>query len=314
MCYNQPRGYCIAYYAQSKTNLSISLSLPAPMPTPLLVSTAWLAEHLSDPRVRPADVRWYLLNPEQGRDEYVRGHIPGAIYFHIDHDLAEPPYSGPGRHPLPRAEKFAAAASKAGITLDTHVIAYDTQGGGTAARLWWLLRYFGHDNVSLLDGGITRWVAEARALQTEIPSVPHAEFIAQPHPNWVVNQKTMDALRENPNALLLDSRLAERYEGKVEPIDARPGHIPGAKNAPLAANLRGATDPRFLEPDQLRARFENLGANRAEKIVSYCGSGVNACQNVFALELAGFKDVLLYEGSWSDWSKNPDLPAATGTE
>lgn len=290
---------------------------------PLLVSTEWLAEHLDDPHVRPADVRWYLLNADQGRDEYARGHIPGAIYFHIDHDLAEPPYAGPGRHPLPRAEKFAAAAARAGISLDTHVIAYDAQGGATAARLWWLLRYFGHANVSLLDGGITRWVAEGRALQTEIPSVPRAEStlaphasagVAPSHPNWVVDQRAVDALRKNPRALLLDSRLAERYEGKTEPIDARAGHIPGAKNAPLAANLRGANDPRFLEPEQLRARFAQLGAERAEKIVSYCGSGVNACQNIFALELAGFKDVLLYEGSWSDWSKNPDLPAAQGTE
>lgn len=278
----------------------------------LLVSTDWLTEHLADPHVRPADVRWYLLQPEQGREEYARGHIPGAIYFHIDHDLAEPPYSGPGRHPLPKAEKFAVAASRAGIGRETHVVAYDAAGGATAARLWWLLRYFGHDNVSLLDGGITRWVAENRPLQTEFPVVPRAEFVARPRPNWVVDQKTIDALRGDPKTLLLDSRLAERYQGKTEPIDARPGHIPGAKNAPLAANLRGANDPRFLEPAQLRARFSELGANHAEKIIAYCGSGVNACQNIFVLELAGFKNVLLYEGSWSDWSKNPDLPAALG--
>jgi thiosulfate/3-mercaptopyruvate sulfurtransferase len=194
------------------------------------------------------------------------------------------------------------------------VIAYDAQGGGTAARLWWLLRYFGHANVSLLDGGIPRWVAEGRALQVQVPSVPRADFTAQPRPNWVVDQKAVDALRKNSGALLLDSRLAERYEGKTEPIDARAGHIPGAKNAPIAGNLRGATDPRFLERAQLRARFSEMGADRAEPIVAYCGSGVNACQNIFALELAGFSDALLYEGSWSDWSKNPDLPASTGTE
>src|SRR3989304_998323 len=138
--------------------------------TPPLVSTEWLAVRLNDPGIRIADVRCYLLNPDQGRQEYLQGHILGAIYFHIDHDLAMPPYQGPGRHPLPTSEKFAAIASSAGIGRRTHVVAYDSAGGSVAARLWWLLRYFGHENVSLLDGGITRWVAEGRPLQKEIPS------------------------------------------------------------------------------------------------------------------------------------------------
>ncbi len=284
------------------------------MRVPLLVSTDWLADHLTDPEIRIVDVRWYLLKPTQGDDEYAQGHIPGAIFMSVDRDLAMPAYEGPGRHPLPSAEKFAEVASRAGIGRDTHVIAYDAQGGATAARLWWLLRYFGHDNVSLPDGGITRWIAEGRPLQKEIPKLAPTKFVAQARVGWVVDQKTVDTWRSDGKALLLDSRLPQRYEGKTEPIDARPGHIPGAKNAPLAANLRGPDDARFLPPDQLRARFAQLGAENAEKIVSYCGSGVNACQYIFALELAGFKNALLYEGSWSDWSKNPDLPAATGTE
>jgi thiosulfate/3-mercaptopyruvate sulfurtransferase len=283
------------------------------MNIPLLVSTDWLAARLNDPRIRVVDTRWYLLNPEQGREEYGQAHIPGAVYLHIDHDLARPPYHGPGRHPLPSAEEFAAVASRAGIARETHVIAYDAQGGSTAARLWWLLRYFGHDAVSLLDGGIPRWVAENRPLQKETPSVPRAEFDAQPRTGWVVNQAQVDALRRDAKTLLIDSRLAERYEGKTEPIDARAGHIPGARSAPLAGNLRGADDPRFREPDRLREQFAQLGAERAETIVAYCGSGVNACASIFALELAGFKDALLYEGSWSDWSRNPNLPAATDT-
>ncbi len=280
----------------------------------LLVSTDWLGAHLDDPRVRVADVRWYLLKPDQGREEYQQGHIPGAIYFHIDHDLAMPPYEGPGRHPLPTPEKFADVASRAGIGRDTHVVAYDSTGGAVAARLWWLVRYFGHDDVSLLDGGITRWIAEGRPLQKETPTFPRANFTAKPHRNWVVDQAFVDESRKNRETLLLDARVAERYEGKTEPIDARPGHIPGAKNAPLAANLRSPNDPRFLDSNQLRQQFDQLGANRAEKIIAYCGSGVNACQNIFALELAGYKNALLYEGSWSDWSRNPNLPAAIGRE
>ncbi len=279
-----------------------------------LVSTEWLAARFNDPNIRIADVRWYLLQPDQGREEYLQGHIPGAIYFHIDHDLAMPPYQGPGRHPLPTAEKFAEIASRAGIGRDTHVVAYDSTGGATAARLWWLLRYFSHEKVSLLDGGITRWIGEGRPLQKQVPSFPRANFTAKPHRDWVVDQASLDALRKERGTLLLDARAAERYKGKTEPIDARPGHIPGAKHAPLAANLRGPGDPRLLDSDQLRQQFDQLGANRAEKIVAYCGSGVNACLNIFALELAGYKGALLYEGSWSDWSRNPDLPAAVGRE
>jgi thiosulfate/3-mercaptopyruvate sulfurtransferase len=280
----------------------------------LLVSTEWLADRLGDPTIRIADVRWYLLKPDQGREEYLQGHIPGALFFHVDHDLALPPYQGPGRHPLPTAEVFAETASRAGIGRETHVVAYDSTGGATAARLWWLLRYFGHDKVSLLDGGITRWTAEGRALQKEIRHFPRANFTAKPQRDWVVDQAMVDALRKDHATLLLDARVAERYEGKTEPIDARPGHIPGAKNAPLAANLHGPDDPRLLDPGELRERFGQLGADRAEKIVAYCGSGVNACLNIFALELAGYKGALLYEGSWSDWSRNPDLPAAKGKE
>jgi thiosulfate/3-mercaptopyruvate sulfurtransferase len=279
-----------------------------------LISTEWLSAHLNDPHVRIVDTRWYLLNSEQGREEYNRAHIPGAIYLHIDRDLARPPYSGPGRHPLPDADQFAEVASRAGITPSSHVIAYDAQGGATAARLWWLLRFFGHDAVSLLDGGITRWIAESRELEQDIPAVPRGKFVPHTRADWVVSQDDIDTLRHDSNTLLLDSRVTDRYEGKSEPIDARPGHIPGAKNAPLAGNLRSSDDPRFLDPAMLHARFAGLGAESAQRIIAYCGSGVNACANIFALELAGFKGALLYEGSWSDWSRNLALPAALGRE
>ena len=282
------------------------------MSVPPLVSTDWLAAHLNDPNIRVVDVRWYLFDQTKtGRGEYLNGHIPGAVFLDMDTELAAPRGEGPGRHPLPKPEVFAEAASRAGIGPNTHVIAYDDAGGGNAARVWWLLRYFGHDQVSLLDGGITQWIAEKRPLETTVPTFPASSFVPHPRPEMVANLQAVDVYRNDPKALVLDVRVPERYEGKIEPIDPRAGHVPGAKNAPIGGNLKSADDPRFRTSEELRHRFEKFGADRAEKIVCYCGSGVNACQSVFALNLAGFAS-LLYEGSWSDWSSNPDCPAATG--
>lgn len=278
-----------------------------------LVSTEWVAAHLNDPNLRSVDVRWYLLDKtKDGREEYLKGHIPGAVFMDVSTDLSAPFGQGPGRHPLPPAAKFAEVASAAGIGPDTHVVAYDDAGGSCAARLWWLLRYFGHAQASLLDGGIVQWIAEGRPLETQVPSIARAVFTPRAHPEWVVDQKAVDRLRYDPKALVLDARAGERYRAEVEPIDPRAGHIPGAVNAPYMGNLRAPDDPRFLEPEQLRARFQELGADDSKQIVSYCGSGINASQNVFALHLAGFENTPLYEGSWSDWSRNPERPAAAG--
>lgn len=283
------------------------------MTTPALVSTDWLSAYLHDSDLRIVDVRWYLLDKtKDGRQEYLKGHIPGAVFMELDQALAAPFGQGPGRHPLPSARVFAEAASRAGIGADTHVIAYDDSGGASAARLWWLLRYFGHNAASLLDGGIVQWVAEGRPLETQEQNVPSATFVPRQQRGWTVDQLAVDALRQDPKALVLDVRAEERYRGEVEPIDPRAGHIPGAVSAPYSGNLRSADDPRFLAPEKLRARFEELGAGEADRIVSYCGSGVNACQNVLALHLAGFENTLLYEGSWSDWCRNSERPAAVG--
>jgi thiosulfate/3-mercaptopyruvate sulfurtransferase len=285
------------------------------MTIPPLVSTEWLAAHLGDPDLRIVDVRWYLLDKtKNGAEEYLRGHIPGAVFMDVNHDLAAPFGEGPGRHPLPHPQVFAEAASRAGIGPGTLVVAYDDSGGASAARLWWLLRYCGHEQVSLLDGGIVRWVAEGRPLETKAPVLPRAAFAPHVRPGRVMDQEAVNALRQDPQALVLDVRAAERYRGEVEPIDPRAGHIPGAKNAPYMGNLRAPDDPRFLEPEQLRARFENLGVDPSKRIVSYCGSGINACQNIFALHLAGFEKTLLYEGSWSDWCRNPERPEAVGPD
>jgi thiosulfate/3-mercaptopyruvate sulfurtransferase len=280
------------------------------MSAPLLVSTEWLAGHLNE--VRIADVRWSLLEKDKGRNAYRDAHIPGAVFIDLEGDLASPRGQGPGRHPLPSPENFAAGMARAGIGPETHVVAYDFGDGSTAARLWWLLRYYGHERVSLLDGGIARWKAESRPLENSVPSYAETRFVATAHPAMLVNADDVERLRHDPRTLLLDARAAERYEGRSEPIDPAAGHIPGAKNNPFPSNVRSAEDPRFLEPAQLRAKFERLGADRAERVVSYCGSGVNACQNLFALRLAGFGDGLLYEGSWSDWCSVPTRAVGTG--
>jgi thiosulfate/3-mercaptopyruvate sulfurtransferase len=196
----------------------------------------------------------------------------------------------------------------------TYVVAYDDAGGANAARVWWLLHYFGHDSVSLLDGGWNQWLTERRTVSTHVPEFPRGKFYAQPHPHLAVNKAEMVELIRNPQVLILDARAPERYAGQTEPVDARAGHIPGAQSAPLAGNLYGSNDFRFQNAQALRARFDALGANGADRIVAYCGSGVNAAADLFALHLAGYDNTQLYAGSFSEWSRDPDLPVIQGAE
>jgi thiosulfate/3-mercaptopyruvate sulfurtransferase len=284
------------------------------MDAPLLVTCEWLARRQSHPDLRVADVRWSLADKDKGRREYREAHIPGAVFLDVDADLAAPRGSGPGRHPLPTPESFAAAMSGAGIGPRTHVVAYDFGDGSTAARLWWLLHYFGHEQVSLLDGGMARWVVEGHPVESREPTHAPAAFTAKPRQAKVVDAAAIERMRADPRALVLDVRMAERYEGRREPVDPVAGHIPGARNRPYPANVRSAEDPRFLAPGELREAFERLGAERVGRIACYCGSGVNACQTIFALDLAGFPDALLYEGSWSDWCSVPTRAMATGPQ
>src|SRR5918911_121259 len=173
-----------------------------------LVSPEWLAAHLDDPEVRPVDVRWYLTERGRGRAEYEVAHIPGASFLDVDDDLAARRGQGPGRHPLPSPEAFAAAAGRAGISNDTHVVAYDASGGAYAARLWWLLRYFGHQRVSLLDGGWPAWQASGFPTSLDAPTITPATFVAVPQPEMVLDAAAVDVLRNDPRALVLDARLA----------------------------------------------------------------------------------------------------------
>ncbi|MCW5850803.1 MAG: sulfurtransferase [Anaerolineae bacterium] len=279
-------------------------------PVPPLVSVDWLARRLDDRQARIADVRWYLPHlGKSGVNEYQAGHIPGAVFLDLDTELSAPRGEGPGRHPLPTAMNFGAAMRRAGVNSDTHVVAYD-DGGGTAVRLWWLLRYFGHERVSLLDGGLRAWQAAGRPLETGAGRImPPGNLIAHPKPDWVVDKEEVARLAA-AGAVILDARARERYEGKVEPIDARPGHIPGAHSAPFTENV--GADGRFLDPAQLTAKYATLGVDKAKTVVAYCGSGVTACHTIFALHLTGRTDAKLYEGSWSDWAADSTLPAAMG--
>jgi len=281
-----------------------------------LITTAWLAEHLADENVRVVDTRWYLLEPNKGENDYRRAHIPNAIYLSVDRDLAAPPLpdAKTGRHPLPDAETFAETMMRAGISNASQVVAYDDAGGANAARLWWLLKYFGHENVALLDGGLNQWLAEGRALSSAAPNFPRGQFAARPNEKMAVSKAQMIQETRNPRALVLDARAGERYRGETEPVDARAGHIPDAHSAPIGGNLRGGADFRFQDAAALRERFVVLGADDAGEIIAYCGSGVNAAAEIFALQLAGYENTRLYAGSFSEWSRDFDLPIVTGAE
>ena len=278
-----------------------------------LVGSEWLAAHVGDETLRIVDVRWYLDPSKKGSEAYAAGHIPGAIFLDVERDLAAPggARGGPiGRHPWPSPEQVARVMSAAGIGPGVRVVAYDDQAGAIAARLWFLLRVHGHADVALLDGGIRKWQAEGRALETTVPVVAPRVFAPHFDSARVVGKAEMAALAASAQALILDARAPERFRGDSEPIDPRAGRIPGARNAPFSGNFAPGDLPVFLQPEALRERFASLGADRAEPIV-YCGSGVTACHDLFALELAGFSG-RLYAGSWSEWSSDPALPLEKG--
>ncbi len=280
--------------------------VPTEAAAPPTVSAAWLLAHARDEGVRIVDLRWYLKG-KRGADEYGAGHLPGAVFLDLESDLTAP--AGPGRHPIPGAEQLTRAMRLAGVNAGDHVVVYDDAGGSIASRLWWLLRRHGHDRVSVLDGGLAAWTSAGGPLTTDPIAPPTGNFQAgPPSPEWPVIDK--HAVRDrSKDALLLDARSADRYRGDSEPVDARPGHVPGAKSAPWSDNVK---EGRFLAKEELHARYAALGAREASSVIAYCGSGVTACHDILALELAGFPHATLYEGSWSDWARDESLPAAQG--
>jgi thiosulfate/3-mercaptopyruvate sulfurtransferase len=277
----------------------------------VLTTTEWLAHELGAPDLRVVDVRWYLDPAKVGRDAYLAGHLPGAVFLDVGADLSAPGGgrgSPAGRHPWPDEEQVSRVIGAAGIGPGTRVVVYDDQSGAVAARLWYLLRAHGHDAASVLDGGITKWQAEGRPLEAGVVTPSPERFVARLREGWVVGRDEMAGL--DPATLVIDARAAERYRGETEPIDPRAGHVPGAVNVPFAGNLTKDAVPVFRPPDELRARFAEVGADRKLPIV-YCGSGVTACHDLLALHVAGLRG-RLYAGSWSEWSADPSLPIATG--
>ncbi|GAA3389926.1 sulfurtransferase [Streptomyces roseoviridis] len=250
------------------------------------------------------DVRWTLGGPP-GRPEYEAGHLPGAVYVDLDTELAGPPGRG-GRHPLPDPAAFGAAMRRAGVSADTPVVVYDGGLGWGAARAWWLLRWAGHPDVRVLDGGLAAWEGE---LSKDVPSPEPGDFEPRPGALGLLDADGAAALAGS--GLLLDARAAERYRGDVEPIDRVGGHIPGAVSAPTTENV--GPDGRFLPADALAARFAGLGAKEDTEVAVYCGSGVSGAHEVLALEIAGIP-AALYAGSWSEWSSDPSRPVATGPD
>jgi thiosulfate/3-mercaptopyruvate sulfurtransferase len=264
-----------------------------------LVETAWLRAHLGEPDLRVVDCRYVLGQPGAGRPKWLEGHIPGAAFLDVDRDLAAEPGER-GRHPLPAAADFEAAARRAGIDSTSRVVAYDEAGEGGAARLWWLLRHFGHDEAAVLNGGLAAWREEGGPLEAGEAGAgterKAGEGAAADHP-FIAKQREDDtATADELNATetkLLDARAPERYRGETEPIDPVAGHIPGAENVPFAEL---APQGRFPPPDELRERLGD------EPFVAYCGSGITACTLVLAGELAGVEG-RLYPGSWSEWCR-----------
>ncbi|MFF3394482.1 sulfurtransferase [Streptomyces sp. NPDC002669] len=271
---------------------------------PIITASEYASESAGPRPPVLLDVRWQLGGPH-GRPDYEAGHIPGAVFVDLDAELAGPPGSG-GRHPLPDPEEFGAVMRRAGVSGDTPVVVYDGGQGWAAARAWWLLRWTGHDDVRVLDGGLAAWPGE---LQKETPAPAGGDFRPVPGGLPLLDADGAAALADS--GLLLDARAAERYRGDVEPIDRVGGHIPGAVSAPTSENT--GDDGRFLAPEALAARFGELGADGAKEVGVYCGSGVSGAHEVLALAVAGIP-AALYAGSWSEWSADESRPVVTGPE
>lgn len=275
-----------------------------------VVDFGWLAERLNTPEVVIADCRFVLGQPDAGQAAYDQGHIPGAVYFNLDRDLSAPVGPHGGRHPLPDLGDFAATVGQAGIDATKTVVVYDDQGGAMASRLWWMLRYAGHDNVYLLDGGYSSWKAVGYPTTTE-PAQPKGKiFTVNIRPEMLLSMEDVKSRIGKSGTTIIDSREPRRYLGLEEPIDRAAGHIPGAVNRFWKDALNEAG--RWKGQDGQSARF--AGLNPDDEIVVYCGSGVTACPNVLALTEAGFRNVKLYGGSWSDWVSYEENPIATGEE
>jgi thiosulfate/3-mercaptopyruvate sulfurtransferase len=276
-----------------------------------LISTAALASRLDDPAYVIVDCRSKLDDLEWGAREYAAAHVPGASYADLTHDLSGPKSGSNGRHPLPEPAALVQTLGRLGIASGVQVVAYDQENGMFASRLWWLLRWLGHDAVAVLDGGFKKWLAEGRPVESGHTARPPREFIGSPRSDMAVDVRTIAAQLASGGPRLVDARAPERYRGDTEPIDKIGGHIPGAKNHFFQWNLD--EQGLFRTPEELRAKIgASVGDVPADQIVCYCGSGVTACHNLLAFEHAGLTGAKLYAGSWSEWSSDPERPVETG--
>lgn len=256
------------------------------------------------------DCRFNLMDTEQGARWYSEGHIPGARYIDLDKDLSSPITPLTGRHPLPDFTTLANTLAESGVCSDSQVVVYDDCGGAMAGRAWWLLRAMGHEAVAVLDGGFPAWSGAGLSATALVPESQIGNFSAKPEPEVIVTlQQLTEAASENT---LVDARTPERFRGEQEPIDPVAGHIPGAINRPLQLNLNA--EGCFKSAQQLKLEWSELLANTAaDQIIHYCGSGVTACHNYLAMEIAGLSGSRIYAGSWSEWIRDPQRPVATGS-
>jgi len=277
-----------------------------------VISVAGLAAELSDPSFVVIDVRSSLADPGYGRRAFEQGHIPGSSFANLDGELSDPPGHGRGRHPLPDVAQMAATFGRLGIDGSCQVVAYDDSDGMFASRLWWMLRYLGHDRVAVLDGGYAAWKAAGMEVSTvACPPRAPAVFVPRPAALRVATADDVESMRLDPDRILVDSRSPERFRGENETIDPVGGHIPGARNRFFKLNVR--EDGSFRPPAELEADFRELfGDTSPGDAVFYCGSGVTACHNVLAATHAGLDSPVLYAGSWSEWISDPSRPVATG--
>jgi thiosulfate/3-mercaptopyruvate sulfurtransferase len=275
-----------------------------------LISTAALAAD-AGPDWVIVDCRFDLADEHWGREQYLVSHVPGAVYASLNADLSGPRTGTNGRHPLPAVEALTATFSRLGIANTSQVVVYDQAVGHYASRLWWSLRYLGHDAVALVDGGWAKWISEGRPVKSGQETRAATAFIPSPKPRMVARLEDVQARMTDGRTLLVDARGEDRFEGRAEPIDRVAGHIPGARNHYYMSNA--GADGTFLPPADLRAKFDAvMSGHQPGDVVMYCGSGVTACHNLLAIELAGLSGPQLYPGSWSEWSADPSRPIETG--
>ena len=274
-----------------------------------LVSTEELSKHLDDPDLVIFDCRFTLTDPGAGKAAYDQGHIPGARYAHLDDDLAAPVGPATGRHPLPDPQILAEKLGEWGVDNSKQVVVYDDAFGAMAVRMWWLLKWLGHEKVALLDGVLPKWIREKRPMTDEVPAIAPTVFNAKVNDEMWITADDLQVALDKGEVVLLDARAEERFSGEVEPLDKVAGHVPGAFNLPWEDNLDLGGD--LLSPGELRELYQEIMGDRQGKmVVNMCGSGVTACHNILAMEHAGLHGSRLYAGSWSEWITDTRRPVA----